>query len=98
MQTGEQLKLRGMKLAADNRCLDLNKARYAAVLYAKRHGTVTADDVYLYLLTSGSDTDLGPAWGSVFREGFVWTGEWKPSSRPSNHARMIRVWRLKSAL
>jgi choline dehydrogenase-like flavoprotein len=35
---------------------------------------------------------LGNARGSVFRGQFEWTGAIVPSTRPSSHGRMIRVW------
>jgi hypothetical protein len=38
---------------------------------------------------------LGNAWGSIFR-GKEWECiGWRKSTRVSNHARAIRIWRLK---
>lgn len=58
---------------------------------------VTADDAYRYLTQIGeSERALGNAAGALFRS-TEWeaTGCWTPSTRVSNHARMLRVWRLK---
>lgn len=58
---------------------------------------VTADDAYKFLEAIGeSESALGAAAGSIFRSP-EWeaTGCWTPSTRVSNHARPVRVWRLK---
>jgi hypothetical protein len=75
----------------------LDKARDAArILGGAGERDVTYDDVYLYLLTHGRDPSLlGPAAGKVFlNKDWVSVG-WKQSERVSNHARAMRVWRLK---
>jgi hypothetical protein len=58
---------------------------------------VTADDAYKFLDSIGeNETALGNAAGSIFRSP-EWeaTGCWTASTRVSNHARMLRGWRLK---
>jgi hypothetical protein len=93
--TGTQLKLRGISLAESARKSLVDEARTVAALLAMKYGTVTADDVRLGLMRIGASTDLGNAWGAVFRSGFEWTGEVKESTWPPNHCRLIRVWRLR---
>ena len=86
-------KERGMALAADAVPTLLDRAReYARSL---GQGSVTADDVSEWLEQQGLP-DLGPAAGSLFR-GPEWefTGRFVQSTRKTNHARLLRVWRLK---
>ena len=91
---GERLKQEGMKRAADRQHVLLERARGIAGRIAGNRGEVTADDVAREL--GDADTlKLGNAWGSVFRYGFVHTGEWRKSERVSNHSRMNRVWRMR---
>ena len=92
---GQRLKERGMALAADAVPTLLDRAR----AYARRHATVwgqvTADDVSEWLEQQGLP-DLGPAAGSLFRgKEWEWTGSFVQSSRVANHARLLRVWRLR---
>lgn len=89
----------GMDLAADPRADILERARAIATTIARSRMSreVSADDVYRQLNAEGySETDLGPAAGSIFR-GPAWefTGVWRRSERVSNHGRMIRVWQLR---
>jgi hypothetical protein len=88
-------KERGMALAADAAPTLLDRARDFAVEVAACKGTVTADDVSEWLEANGYP-DLGPAAGSLFR-GPEWefTGRFVQSTRKTNHARLLRVWRLK---
>jgi hypothetical protein len=85
----------GMSLAAQSRELLLTQARLLAHEHAARHGTVTADDVAALMSAAGMNyADLGNAAGSVFRDGFVWTGDVRQSARVSTHRRLVRVWRI----
>ena len=85
----------GMDKAAEGNEALLAVAREIAVGIARTKGTVHADDVGKEMARRGLP-GLGPAAGHVFRnEQFVWTGEWYESTRVTNHARMLRVWRLK---
>lgn len=95
---GTQLKLQGMGLAELNRQELVLKARQVAVEIARARTDkkITVDAVFVELLKQNINANkLGNAWGSIFR-GKQWrfTGDWKKSERASNHARMIRVWRL----
>lgn len=97
---GEALKRAGMERAAANRRELLALARGIADAAALRgDGTATADDVAEGLEAAGRDpADLGAAFGSIFKgKGWRFTGEWRPSRRPSNHARPVRVWRREPA-
>jgi hypothetical protein len=85
----------GMSLAVQNRELLLTQARLLAHEHAAQHGTVTADDVATLMSAAGMNyADLGNAAGSVFREGFIWTGDVRQSARVSTHRRLVRVWRI----
>jgi hypothetical protein len=56
----------------------------------------TSDDAYSLMAEMGKDAaELGNAAGSIF-SGDEWEAAgWKPSERRSNHARVIREWRLR---
>jgi hypothetical protein len=56
----------------------------------------TSDDAYSLMADMGKDAaELGNAEGAIF-SGDEWEAAgWKPSKRKSNHARMIREWRLR---
>ena len=93
---GEQLRLSGMEMAADNARDYLLLARKVAVevAHGKFDNCVTADDVGRVLKADyGLDT-LGPAAGSIFKTGdWEWTGNFRKSKRVTNHSRLLRVWR-----
>ncbi len=92
---GERRKKEGMEFAASNRRLALEAAKELAITLARVNGTVTADDVYRGLLRWERQS-LGNAAGSIFRgKEWEWTGRFVKSKRVSNHARVIREWRLK---
>jgi hypothetical protein len=83
----------GMARAADGNWI-LEEARSIASKLGRGGVGITADDV-------GSELDrrgfpqLGPAAGSLFKgKQWVFTGERKKSTRKSNHARELKVWRL----
>ena len=88
-------KAHGMAVAEDAANTLLNRARGYARECAIRWGEVNADDVSQWLESTGNP-DLGPAAGSLFR-GPEWefTGRFVQSTRKTNHARLLRVWRLK---
>jgi len=87
-------KQEGLEQAADGKDSLLSIAREIAVGIARTKGTVHADDVGKEMARRGLQS-LGPSSGHIFRdEQFVWTGEWVESTRVTNHARMLRVWRL----
>ena len=98
---GERLRDAGIDQAADmmGRRFQLEKAREIAVHHATLHGEVTYDDVYSEMLCLDYRPELlGKAAAAVF-SGPEWepTGEWRRSGRVTNHARAIRVWRLRGA-
>ena len=92
---GLAAKAEGMQGAADAKSDLLNKARMLAATHAADHGTVTMDDVATMMEKCGLP-ELGPAAGSVFK-GSEWefTGQRVLSTRAKNHARELKVWRLK---
>ncbi len=74
----------------------LEWARLSAKRIARAAGRVSYDDVYRVLEYTGKQPELlGSAAGNVFRTGEWESVGWKPSERKSNHARPMRVWRLK---
>lgn len=86
-----QLADAGLERAAAHRREALDLARLLAEMLAHKNGSVTADDVFLYLHPEA----LGKAAGAIFRdEQWEFIG-WEPSTRASNHARWIRRWRLR---
>lgn len=87
-----------MQLAAEKRAEILLIAKDIARRMAQKQGEVTADDVQRRLILWDYDlSDLGNAAGSIFK-GKEWECVgWKKSERVSNHARAIRVWRLRQS-
>lgn len=95
----QQRKEVGMALAAAARGSLLAAAQECAVTVCKQYGEVTSDMVAFRMQAMNLDySALGNASGSVFRGRFEWTGHMVASVRPSTHARMIKVWRLKEVL
>jgi len=93
---GESLKRGGQELAADNRADLLDQARgIARSIAANGDGTCNADQVGIAMRQAGME-ELGPAAGSLFK-GKEWefTGDRVLSTRVSNHARELKVWRYK---
>ena len=88
-------KAHGMAIAEDAADTLLNRARRFARIKALFSGEVTADDVS-QCLEDARLPDLGPAAGSLFR-GKEWefTGRFIQSTRKTNHARLLRIWRLR---
>ena len=93
LEEAKRLKDKGKALAASRREGDLRIAQDLAKLLAVRYKTVSADDVQRQLAKRG--IDLGNAAGSIFKPkaDWEWTGDWVQSTRKSNHARYIRVWK-----
>ncbi len=95
-EESERLKRLGMEAAAGNNRAALNLARRIARALGRQFGKVNADDVGRILKRDYDIESLGPAAGSLFRDPskcWKWTGDWKKSSRITNHSRMIREWR-----
>ncbi len=94
MVTGQQLKLKGMSLAANKRQIALDTVRGTMMLAPPLHGEFTSD--LAQQIAAAYHLDLGNAAGSVFKtDDWEFTGRWVPSQRPEAHGRFIRVWRLK---
>jgi hypothetical protein len=74
----------------------LERAKAHAIELGHTLGEVTADDVFRRMLNYGEEPELlGNAAGSIFR-GVEWECVgWKQSERKTNHARAIRIWRLR---
>jgi hypothetical protein len=93
-----RLKVRGMAISAGKNNIPLQKARKVAESLAlARSGTVTSDDVSRELSRLGENGNLGAAAGSIFKTGrWEFTGDRVMSKRITNHAREIKVWKLKA--
>ena len=94
-KTGVELKRSGLAQVEINSGLWIGLMRAEARRIARKHGTVTADDLRPY----ADSIDVYPshrnAWGAIFKP-----SEWDvvdrvKSTKPSNHARWIFVWELK---
>jgi hypothetical protein len=83
-------KKHGMDMAAAHRAAMLEYARRIAENIARTQGYCTSDDV-----GEATGVDLGPAAGSLFKDGNWEFVEWKKSHRVTNHARLIGIWKLK---
>jgi hypothetical protein len=98
-KAGEDAKAKGMVRAATCRNAILAQARDAVRRKAlsRPDHIATVDDAYLWLAKMGKDAgSLGNAAGSLFRASeWECLPVWAPSRRKSNHARMVRVWRLR---
>lgn len=95
---GEQAKEEGMEAAANSRQELLETARGVArnlaLLSPNRETNIDEVGVKLYEVLKIKS--LGPAAGSVFKgEEWQFTGKRIKSKRKKNHAREIKIWRLK---
>jgi hypothetical protein len=99
---GTQARDLGIATASGSRNPLVEKVRqFLRTLARDRDGRlVTADDAYQYLRQIGEqESVLGNAAGALFKSSeWEFTGCWTPSKRVSNHARMVRVWRLKDGV
>jgi hypothetical protein len=84
----------GLDRAASYHEKILKMAQQKAIEFAIIYGPCTADDVYELLFEMGYvPSGLGNAAGAIFKgKGWHFTGEWRTSTRVSNHARQNRVW------
>ncbi len=93
---GIVLKEKGMSLAARNKAVALSFARGVAVgLAMDNDGLCNMDMVNDRLDECG--IKLGPAAGSVFacNKEWMFTGDRILSKRTKNHARELKIWRLR---
>lgn len=94
---GERLKSEGKDLAVKNRADVFRTAKQWSKWLGNLQETVTADDVHDRMEKLGYVSgDLGNAAGSVFSGGQWERVGYTKSRRPSNHARVIGVWRLRN--
>ena len=95
-KTGEELKRDGMDAAASNAVAQawLERARERAYQIAKRNGTVNADEVREACEAAGDTAPSPQVCGSVFKVGFVFTGERIKSTHKDNHARELKLWKI----
>lgn len=96
---GERRRDAGREASAGKGADILDKARRLArtIAQAAKDHCVTADEVFAALIEIGyKPEELGNAAGSLFR-GKEWqfSGQWRKSTRVTNHARYIMIWRLK---
>lgn len=92
---GLKRKEEGINLGAEHKSDLLDRARSIAEDLARDGRGITADDVQEVLLKEHGVL-LGNAAGALFkREYWEFTGEWRASSRVTNHGHQNRVWRLK---
>ncbi len=96
---GERRKKAGKELAAEKHAYVLSVAQRIVVAVARSRAMrqATADDAQAALRDAGYNSgDLGNAAGSIFR-GALWERVgYTKSRRPSNHARVIGIWRLRN--
>ncbi len=83
----------GLDLVEDHNFSFVDHMRDLAIAISNRDGQVTSDDLRRAATRLGIEPDHQNAWGAIFRG-----KRWKPmgyvnSTLPSNHARVIRVWR-----
>lgn len=96
---GQKLKEQGQAKAEITQAHVLCLARELAIQAAMQRPTrlATIDDV-IYLLRKQYNIwpdKLGAAAGSVFKGPYWEFVRWAPSRRTSNHARSVRIWKLK---
>ncbi len=85
-----------MDQAAEAKTEQLNIARDIARELCLLHGDTDADQVGKLLFERYEIKSLGPAAGSLFKNGeFEPTGQMRKSERKSNHSRLLHVWKLK---
>ena len=93
---GECLKQAGQKQVSANNEMFLADMRGAAVRIATEKGSVTCDDLRELAVKMGISPSHPNAWGTIFRG--IWRVEGLVRSRiPSNHSRLIRVWKLRGS-
>lgn len=98
IQSGMKARDEGIAKIIDSCGTYVETARGVARLICRRKGIVSMDDVREVLSAHGVTAPHPNAIGAVFKG-----NEWVPvgfmkSKVPSNHARTIRTWRLKTEL
>lgn len=86
-----------LQVISNNQCF-VSTMKGIARLLARRRGVVSSDDLRKMATEYGVRPNHENAWGAIFR-GKEWQAVgFIKSKLPSNHARMIRTWRLKEAV
>jgi hypothetical protein len=86
----------GMRIAAEHRPTDLEYARQIARRIAVEHPDRECDADRVGRILQHEGIDLGPASGSLFKGSeWIFTGRRILSKRKANHARELKVWRLR---
>jgi hypothetical protein len=85
----------GIDAAAASKSVVLQQAREIAAELCRLYGETDADEVGKVMDERHGVETMGPAAGAIFRQGFEFTGRRKTSSRKKNHAREIKIWKLK---
>ena len=91
---GMKLKRVGKAKAREHHGPALELARQIARQLAIRYGTVSADQVQMYMEINRFGA-LNNAAGSIFDTGEFEPAGYRPSTRTSRHGGLLRVWRLK---
>lgn len=96
IQDGEARKKAGMSLAAGANARNLARAREIAVQIASRHSLRECEAESVGKMLQDEGIAPGPWMGSLFKGGcWEFTGQRIKSSLVTNHARELKVWRLK---
>lgn len=95
--SGKELKQWGQARAVGKHSDSLYNIQVMARMLGRHNETLTIETVHAaYEMANGHPWDLGNAAGSVF-SGKEWECVgYKAATRPEAHARILRVWRLKS--
>lgn len=95
LKKGLQLKEQGMELAAMSNQQLLQRAREVAHDLLLRKEAITVDDVRLGMGLQAGKQNRQNWMGAIFRASdFAWTGQYRKSASPHNHAAEVKVWRL----
>jgi hypothetical protein len=97
LEKGRELKEEGMAAATSTKADRLFMARQIAKrMPGARTSGITSDDVWREMTARGIYEDLGNAAGSLFKGGeWRWTGQYRQTTKVTNHARRVMVWVLK---
>ena len=95
--TGKQLRDRGIKKVSANNDAFLETCRTFARNHCKLFGSCTSDEVRRFVEYEGLKPTSPNAYGAIFRNGEFEPIGWKESEIESNHARPLRIWRLKQS-
>ena len=95
LSAGIAAREKGKDAVTDNNKTFVSSMRNFARDHIEREGSVTTDDLRAYATKNGIAPNHPNAWGAVFRGVEFEEIGWKRSVLVSNHARKIRVWKLR---